>query len=897
MNRVVNRVVNLVFLWLVQNENSWLLHYTPPPPMRQAVPQPHVRWIERPRLWRMFDDWHERRLIRVTAPAGFGKTTLAATWLQQLSPGPFVAWLSLDVEDDARDVLLRHIVESLLPALPDLAQAFTLESAGRLTLAQALRLLCGAVAEAQREFILVLDDCHLLRAAETLAVLQHLLDAAPANLHLLLLARETQPLNVARMRLHGQLLDITAADLSLDHEEFGAFVRGSALAELSPQRLADIERRAEGWIAGLQMLSSTRNAREAVPDEAWQANVVAEFMEQEVFCVMDPAVRAFLIDTALLPWLSAGPAAVVTGLDEAQCTRLLYAAADANAFVTPVAAPIKAKAEFTCRCHPLLREFLLRKLQDERSPAQLRALRLRTAAWLGAHGEVDAALTLLAPIAAWDEAAAIVAAASRPAILRMDLASLQRWLARLPADVVARTPQLAVDAAWRVLLSDGADLQAPVDQALAVVSEDNAELRVELGTLQVFCDLTRGDLPAARAAIARTEEILPGSVGLGAGYLNLVRSYEPVDPNDFEQRIQLLVRGEQIFHAIGFDYGCVEAVTARGLVKRLYVDLHGALAGLRYAASVIRRSGWQHSLYSFDCHLACGEILYEMNEIAAARQELQTAIQANLYSDSKLATTQLARLMLELCDAAESGSGFAPANDDDVWAGIVAEINPLIAAHVGWFRIRRDLRAGRLERCWQTVETLHVLPADLRPEMPGLLWMAVLSGALTNQRQVPLLGPLLSDCRGRLEKACNLWLALRVRVMQVVHALSIDDVAAAEVELESLLPEIERSSMLRTVLDWPQLESLLARNRSPFAQRLRGMFGPAAPTALPFGLSEHEFQVLRAIAAHLSTAEIAHKMFVEKSTVRKHLIHIFRKMGVHSRDEAVHAARKAGFFH
>jgi len=192
-----------------------------------------------------------------------------------------------------------------------------------------------------------------------------------------------------------------------------------------------------------------------------------------------------------------------------------------------------------------------------------------------------------------------------------------------------------------------------------------------------------------------------------------VRSQASADPGDFDHRIQLLIHGEQIFQAIGFDYGCIEAAIAIGLVKRQRADLHGALASLRHAASVMRRSGWEHSSHSFDCHLACGEILYEMNQIAAARDELQIAIRAHQFSDST-ATTHLARLMFALCDAAESGPGFSPADNqyqaenesDDVWVDIVATANPLIMAHAGWHRIRRDLR----------------------PEMPAPLWIAVLSG-------------------------------------------------------------------------------------------------------------------------------------------------------------------------
>jgi ATP/maltotriose-dependent transcriptional regulator MalT len=192
------------------------------------------------------------------------------------------------------------------------------------------------------------------------------------------------------------------------------------------------------------------------------------------------------------------------------------------------------------------------------------------------------------------------------------------------------------------------------------------------------------------------------------------------------------------------------------------------------------------------------------------------------------------------------------------------------------------------------VETLRVLPADLRAEMPDLLWIAVLNGAMANPRQWPQLGALLGDFRRRLESTRNSWLALRVRAMQVVHYLHGDDQAAAEAELDALLPEIERSGMLRTVLDWPQLEPLLARSQASFAQRLSGMFRHGVLAGFPFGLSEHEMRVLRGIAANSSTAEIARKMFIETSTVRKHLVNLFRKMGVHSRAEAVHAAREAG---
>jgi LuxR family maltose regulon positive regulatory protein len=874
--------------------------------MRKAVPSSHIRLIERTRLLRRLDDWRVLRLIRVTAPAGFGKTTLASTWLQRLGDGPAIAWLSLDAEDDALDVLLQHIEESLQSELPALAAMSAMERAGRMTSAQVVRLLCAEVAAAGREFILVLDDCHLLRAADVLAVLQELFDQAPSNLHLVLLSRETVPVRVGRTRLQGAVLDMVTPELAVDHEEFTAFVRGSALEGLDAERLADIERRADGWIAGLQMLSMARHERAPLPDEAWQAGIVAEFMEYEVFRRMSRDLRTFLIETALLPWLTPGAAAAVCGLDEAECAGMLATAAAENTFVVP----LTTSTDATYRCHPLLQEFLLRKLQDERTPAQVRAQRLRTATWLGAHGEVDAALTILKLIGAWDEAAAIVAAVSRSAILSMDLASLRRWLARLPADVVDRTPQLAVDAAWLTFLSDMAEMRAPVTRArqvldaaasdAAVPSADVDELRAELCAIEIVCDLTVGDLSAAQNTLLRAARIPHASSGLAAGYLLFLNSCAPVYPADSENRIQQLIRSEQIFQSIGFDYGCAEVATGRGLIKRRYADIQGALASFRHAASVMRRSGWEHSLASFDCRFACGEILYEMNQIAAARDELQQAMRANQFSDSALATMHLARLLNELCDYADADAGVvpvalvAPMEDDDVWADIVATINPIIVAHVGWYRIRRDLRAGRPERCWHTVETMHVLPADLRTEMPDLQWIAVLTGAMADRRQLPLIGARLEQFRHSLEESRNAWMLLRVRVLQVLHFSYGGDSAAAAAELEALLPKIEQSGMLRLILDWPQLAPLLAQSRSPFAYRLRKMLNRSVVETIPFGLTKREFEMLQDLVNDFSTTEIAQKRFIEIDTLRRYLVRMYRKMGVHSRAEAVHAAREAG---
>jgi LuxR family maltose regulon positive regulatory protein len=858
--------------------------------MRKALPNARIRLIERTRLLRMLAEWRSLRLIRVTAPAGFGKTTLAAMWLQRLGDEPIVAWVTLDAEDDSPDVLLQHIEESLQPGLPALAAISALERAGRMTAEQTVRQLCAEAATAGREIIVVLDDCHLLRAADAHAVLQHLFDFAPPNLHLVLLSRESASLDVGRSRL----LDITAAEMSLDHEEFTAFVPGSAIEGLGAEDLAAVERRAEGWIAGLQMLAMTRHAGAPPSDVLWQSGIVAEFIEHEVFLRLRPDLRALLIDTALLPWLTSESTAAVSGLDEAYCARLLFTIADANAFVIPLAA-----STAVYRVHPLFREFLLRRLQEERTAEQQRALRLRAAAWLGAHGEVDTALTLLQPIGAWAEAAAIVAAVSRSAILRMDLSSLRRWLARLPAEIVAGTPQLAVDAAWAAFLSDAADMRTPVTRAqqtlaVAAAGVDGDELRAELCVVETVCDLAEGDMGAAHRALQRTAQIPHAPVGLAAGYLHFLNSCVPVDPLDLDGRMQMNLFSERIFQSIGFDYGCIEASTSRGLIKRLCGDMQGALVDLQHAASVIHRSGWGHSLSTFDCHYSCAEVLYEMNRIAEVREELQHAIHANRFNDSAAATVHLARLLLELCDGVDSDSGFVPTDDDAVWAEIVATINPIIVAHVGWLRIRRDLCARRTARCWHTVETMHVLPADLRSEMPDLLWIAVLTGALAHRRQLPLLGRLLPEFRRRMEDIRNHWMLLRVRAMQVVHHLYVDDAAAAEAELHALLPRIEESGMLRVVLDWPPLEPLLARSRSPFAQRLRGMFKHVAAEAIPFGLSAQEFRILQHLVEGLSTAAIAERIFVETTTLRRYMTRVYRKMGVHSRAEAVQAARAAG---
>ena len=244
-------------------------------------PQAKPDWIARQRLLARLDQGLERQLILVSAPAGFGKTTLLAQWLRT---NPFAsAWLSLDERDNRAETFLSYLTAALQGTFPEAFPETTqmLRALQPPPLEYLTATLINEIAALPHHVILVLDDYHLIDNQAIHTLMMELVEYAPHNVHLVLAARSDPVLPLAKLRARHQLLDLRAVDLRFTPDETQAFLAPILGAPISSEHLAQLDRRTEGWIVGLRLAAlSLRGSRN--PDE-----FMANFQKQGGRYVME----------------------------------------------------------------------------------------------------------------------------------------------------------------------------------------------------------------------------------------------------------------------------------------------------------------------------------------------------------------------------------------------------------------------------------------------------------------------------------------------------------------------------------------------------------------------------------------------------------------------------------
>jgi LuxR family maltose regulon positive regulatory protein len=833
----------------------------------------------------MLLDWRDLGLIRIVARAGYGKTTLAGMLLHTLAAlpaeeRPAAVWVSLDVNDGGRDAFLRRMDDALRPHFPELGEIFALERSNQCRIPQLVEACVRAFAAHPVPVVLVIDDCHLLDD-DARAALQAFLDGAPDALHLLLLSRTPLALRISRRLLDRRVLHLGEDDLRLDHEEFDRALSASGLAMLSPAQRAEVERRTEGWILGLQMMAASPHARSGALFPPSRNMMLDDFFDAEIFAPLPDHVRRFLLAVAVLPFITRELAAAALDRPADECDALLQEIAVSNVFVTSFAGNSTASGEAASighRLHPLLREHLLRQ-----PGAGDDDVRRRAAAWLAEHGEVDAALNLLLPhlVAA---AADIVAVAGRRAVLQHEQADAQRWMKRLPEAAIAASPRLALDAAWLCLFSDGGDLHVHVARAQAAIAAagDVAdELRGDAAVLDAWRLLLEGRPDAARAATLEAARLLGDAPSIPAAYVQILNALTVPDDADVSVRAAALQRSIDIFLQVGYAHGAVIANSFLGTLKTRYCDPVGALASFEYAIGILTNMHFGRSSLAAEVCVWRAEILLFMGRLDEARKEFVHA------SEFMQGVDYYPRVYAQLCDLYQHGAAaIDDVADSAAWAAIVAALNPVMLSIVGMARILRDYGLGRPERCWQTVESIGILPHQITSDTPHAITLAVLAGAVLGGRSSPEITDVLARMRVEMQKTHDYWIDLRLHVLQVIDLVKRDDIAAASAHMQELSSRVEAVHMPLLISPCRELCALTQQQRQQ-----------SVTAASHFGLSIQELRVLVLLAAGRSTDEMAAELFVSRETLRTHLRRCFRKLDVHNRMDAVHVARQWNLVH
>ena len=599
-------------------------------------PRPSVGFVPRPRLVDRLERSVAEQLVLVSAPAGFGKTSLLADWAGQ-SRWP-VAWLSLDRGDDDPARFWRHLTAAL-----DRVRSGLVEQLGPLlTPAQSYEGLAAALinrlAARPDQVRVVLDDYHLVESRQVHESIAFLLEHRPPALRFVLASRSDPPLPLARLRAHGQLAELRATDLRFTAEEATALMRAGVPGDLPDGAVSALTTRTEGWAAGLQLAALSLQGQ---PDVAGfvatfsgSHRYVLDFLAEEVLERQPARLRQFLLETSVLERLSGELCDAVTGRTGGQET--LERVERANLFLVPLDA-----ARRWWRYHHLFADLLRVRLRQEQ-PDRVTLLHHRAAAWSEAHGLADDAVrhALAAGDHGW--AGRLVERHLDGLLLRSERVTLAGWLAALPVELVATRPRLLLGQTLFSLVSGEVDMAlGPLDAAerAAANAADEpyepsvgraaslvANVPATIALARAFQAELRGD-PDAEITFGRR-----ALTGIGEGELTLraiTRAHLGVAEwlrGHLRAAERTLAQSSRELIAAGQRFLAVRICEHLSQVRLAHGDLDAAVAGYRQAMDIAAPPDQTVLPAAGIADVGLAEVAYQRNRLDAALEHVTRGI-------------------------------------------------------------------------------------------------------------------------------------------------------------------------------------------------------------------------------------------------------------------------------
>ena len=860
------------------------------PPVRSGL-------VSRPRLVERLDEGFQRgcKLILISTPAGFGKTTLLSEWAAQCRRP--VAWVSLDESDNDPARSFAYLLAALQRIDPDIGQTAQamLQAPQPPPLEPLLTSVINDIADTPQSFILVLDDYHVIQAKRIHEALAFLLDHLPPQMHLVLATRADPPLPIARLRGRGQLYELHADDLRFILYEATAFLNEVMELALSAEHVAALERRTEGWIVGLQMAALSMRGRKDVSGfiEAFSGShrFILDYLVEEVLEQQPGDVREFLLKTSILERMTAPLCDLIMDRDDSQV--ILAQLEQANLFLFPL-----DDERHWYRYHHLFAD-LLRQLLQREARDLVPELHRRASGWYEQNGLVPEAVGHALAAADFERAAYLVEQSAWPMLTRGEMTTMLGWLGVLPDELVRSRPRLAFFCAWGMAYSGELDGVEPCLRGV-----DVQQIRGEVAAVRAHVAAARGDAPRAielaqQASKHLAEEnlflrcIVAETLGLAYHW-----SGNPHAASRVLTEAVRLSRAADHMHL---------TVTAMAFLGRAQ-EMQGALGQAieTYRETLELASGPGRRPVPFACMAYCGiaNRLYEWNDLDGAMHHATEALALSElggfmpYQISTLAV--LVRVYLARGDVRSAGEIAQKAERLEQQCDYA-----YVLAMMAEVRTRLWLVLGNLTAASRWAQEHRLSVAD-QLNAPRELEQVAVARVFMAQGDSGQALELLAQLLEAAEAAGRMPSVIKIRVLQALASQAQGDVDQAISTLERALSLAEPEGFVRTFLDEGEpvarlLRHALTQDIAPnYVARLLAAFGeeveltPPAMESLIEPLSEREIEVLRLIVAGLSNPEIAEELVIAVSTVKSHTNHIYGKLGVESRTQAVATALELG---
>ncbi len=899
------------------------------------LPKAHPNQVARARLIARLEKAVQHKLSLISAPAGFGKTTLLSEWA---TSSPLrVAWLSLDKNDNDPAQFWAYVIaalQTLRAGVGEQALALLHSSPETAPLEVVLNALLNTLAPLTPDFVLVLDDYHLIEAAAIHESLAYFLEHLPPQMHLIIATRSDPPLPLARLRVRRQLNELRANELRFTKDEARTFLNEMMGLGLAADEIAQLSAHTEGWVAGLQLAALSMQGREAASiGEIIGAfngshHYVLDYLAEEVLRRQPEEVQAFLMETAVLNRLGSAVCDAITGQANAQA--MLERLERDNLFIVP----LDERREWY-RYHHLFAEFLCNRLQ-RLQPERVACLHRRASEWYAQHGMMNEAIGQALAGEDFEGAARLIEQHQETMLLRGEITTLLGWLEALPSELVRVRSSLGLFYAWVLVLTGELDTVEPLLQAI--------EARAETSEKADNFSVEAGNIAAIRAFVARYREdtncaiqlseyalkhlppdqlIVRGAVTLNLGYAFLMKGEIAAASRAFDEASRL---GQQAGHI----YVALSAMHNRAKLLMLQGQLRQAERLCQQALQLVP----SQSLPAVGAaYVGMGEVLREWNDLGTAEAYLTKGIELGELAknleviwDGYITLARVKQGQGNLDGARQTIEAVEELSRKYGWKGVGSQV-AAYQARLGIVQGKLEVAESWAEAWWRDTANrlnhrrvfeyltlVRVLMAQNRPDealelMKPVQEVAEQAGWCKSLMEIHMLQALCQEAQGQSEQA-SLCLnqALIFAEQQNFIRLFADEGASMKTLLlknqQLISPEFLNKLLAaftqptETSVVSYQSSALTASNPpSSVLTPPPSVLRPHSSLLTPFfvePLSDREQEVLQLIALGKSNREIAEDLVVTEGTIKWHIKNTYGKLKVQSRTQAVARGRELG---
>jgi LuxR family maltose regulon positive regulatory protein len=866
------------------------------------IPKTRPDLVSRPRLLKQLNDGLHHKLTLVSAPAGFGKTTLVREWITNCRRP--VAWLSLDREDSDPRRFLGYLVAALQTISADIGEGIlgTLQSQQPAPTESTLTILLNEIAVIPDDFIFILDDYHVLDAKPVDDLLTFLLEHLPPQMHLVITTREDPNLPLARLRARGQLAELRVKDLRFTFSEAAGFLNQVMDLDLSEESIAALETRTEGWIAGLQLAARSMRGHKEITNYiasfTGSHHFVLDYLVEEVLLQQSESVQTFLLCTSILERLC-GPLCDALLLDTSVSgQKTLEYIEGANLFLVPL-----DNERRWYRYHQLFADLLRQRLQEGCVPCagetgtEVADLHIRASQWCEENGLEVEAFEHAAVANDIERAKRLMEGGGMPLQFRGAMTPVLNWLGSLPAELMDARPSLWVAyASALTIVGKPADSIEEILQAAEAALQDTQpddKIRDHIGhvaAIRAMLAIPQNQVDTIVEQSRRALEYLhPENLSVRTtatwtlGYAHQLQGDRPA-------AIQAHTEALSSSKASGNIMISIAAATSLGQIQESENQLYQAA---EYYRKVLQLAGDPPLPAACEAHLGLARICYEWNDLGAAEEhgEQSLRLAQKMENVDTPADCELLFARLKLAQGDIDGAEEKVANAEQfVYQNKFAHL----MSDVATIQVLVSLHQGNLTKAVELAEK-HKLPVS---QARVYLARGDASVALT----------VLEAYRQQLE--VNAWCdeLLRTIVLQAVALHAQGKEKRAVLVLKEALALAETGGLIRVFVDEGApaadlLSKVVAQGIMPsyvsklleaFDDEKRGNSKPFQPPvqSLIEPLSERELEVLQLIAQGLSNREISERLFLALDTVKGHNRKIFSKLQVQRRTKAIARARE-----